>query len=124
MKSQESMVRLKMFQVRERHREIAQLEMMITEFERRVLELEAQIINEERKSGNNNIHHFAYSAFARATRQRRDNLIASIHDLQLQKTNVEIALREAEVELKCTQTLEKREGKAAVGDNRIFVQSR
>lgn len=123
MKLQENMVRLKMFQVRERKRKIAQIEMMTIEFQRRVLELEEQIVNEERKSGNNNIHHFAYSALARAARQRRDNLMDSIHDLQIQKANTEIALREVEIELQHAQALEKLGGKAAVGDGRIFIKS-
>lgn len=123
MKPRESMVRLKMFQVRGKRREIAQLEMMIVEFERMVLELEAQIIHEERKSGNNDIHHFAYSSFARAARQRRDNLINSIRDLQLQKTNAEIALHEVTTELQRAQLLEVRENGAVAGDDSIMIQS-
>ncbi len=123
MKPRENMVRLRMFQVRGKRREIAQLEMMIAEFERMVLELEAQITHEERKSGNNDVHHFAYSAFARAARQRRDNLINSIRDLQLQKTNAEIALHEANTELQRAQLLEAREKKIAADDEDILIQS-
>ncbi|WP_208437324.1 flagellar export protein FliJ [Bartonella taylorii] len=123
MKPRESMVQLRMFQMRGKHREIAQLEMMIAEFEQMVLELEAQIINEERKSGNNDVHHFAYSAFARAARQRRDNLINSIRDLQLQKTNAEIALHEVKTELQRAQLLEMREKKAKVDDDCVLIQS-
>ncbi|WP_413154570.1 flagellar export protein FliJ [Bartonella sp. cb54] len=123
MKSRESMVRLKMFQVRGKRREIAQLEMMITEFERMVLELEAQIENEECKSGNNDIHHFAYSAFARAARQRRDNLINSIRDLRLQKENAAIALREVKTELQRAQRLEVRGNEAATDDGCVLMQS-
>ncbi|MET3560430.1 hypothetical protein ABID39_001127 [Bartonella japonica] len=124
MKPRNSMVRLKMFQVRERRREIAQLDMMIVEFERMVLELEAQIVYEERKSGNSDVHHFAYSAFARAARQRRDNLINSIRDLQLQKTNAEIALHEANTELQRVQLLEVREKKVVVDGESILNQSK
>ncbi|MET3589792.1 hypothetical protein ABID23_000879 [Bartonella silvatica] len=123
MKPRKSVVRLRMFQARGKRREIAQLEMMIAEFERMVLELEAQIINEERKSGNNDVHHFAYSAFARAARQRRDNLVNSIRDLQLQKTNAEIALHEANMELQRAQLLEEREKKEDAGDRGTLVQS-
>ncbi|WP_336294222.1 flagellar export protein FliJ [Bartonella sp. CB169] len=123
MKRRGSMVRLRMFQVRGKRREIAQVEMMIAEFEQMVLELDTQIVNEERKSGNNNVHHFAYSALARAARQRRDNLINSIRDLQLQKTNAEIALHEVNTELQRAQVLERRRKKAAVGDNGTLIQS-
>ncbi|EJF86244.1 hypothetical protein [Candidatus Bartonella washoeensis] len=124
MKPRESLVRLKMFQVRGKRREIAQLEMMIAEFERMVLELEAQIMNEERKSGNSDVHHFAYSAFARAARQRRDNLINSIRDLQLQKINAEVALHEIDTELQRAQLLEARENGAVACDDSILIQSK
>ncbi|PIT70705.1 flagellar export protein FliJ [Bartonella tribocorum] len=123
MKPRENMVRLRMFQVRGKRREIAQLEMMIAEFERMVLELEMQISHEERKSGNNDVRHFAYSSFARAARQRRDNLLNSIRDLQLQKTNAEIALHEANVELQHAQLLEAREKKTAADDEDILIQA-
>ncbi|WP_208436022.1 flagellar export protein FliJ [Bartonella phoceensis] len=123
MKPRESIVRLRMFQIRGKRREIAQLEIMIAEFERMVLELEAQIINEERKSGNNDVHHFAYSAFARAARQRRDNLINSIRDLQLQKTNAEISLHEVNTELQRVKLLEAREKKASADDEGDLMPS-
>lgn len=123
MKPRESIVRLRMFQMRGKRREIAQLEMMIAEFERMVLELEAQIINEERKTGNNDVHHFAYSAFARAARQRRDNLINSIRDLQLQKTNAEMTLHEISGELQRAQLLEAREKKAFTDDEDVLSLS-
>lgn len=123
MKPRESIVRLRMFQVRGKRREIVQLDMMIAEFERMVLELEAQIINEERKSGNNDVHHFAYSALARAARQRRDNLINSIRDLQLQKTNAEMTLNEINGELQRVQLLEAREKKAFTDDEDVLSQS-
>ncbi|EJF74873.1 hypothetical protein ME7_01244 [Bartonella birtlesii LL-WM9] len=123
MKPRESMVRLRMFQMRGKRREIAQLEMMIAEFERMVLELEAQIIHEERKSGNHDVHHFAYSALARAARQRRDNLVNSIRDLQLQKTNAEVILHEINGELQRAQLFEVRDKKALTDDKSVFIQS-
>ncbi|ENN91255.1 hypothetical protein [Bartonella bovis] len=116
MKPRQSMVRLKMFQVREKRREIAQLEIMIKEFKQMVLELEAQIASEERKSGNDDIYHFAYSTIARAARKRQDNLTDSIRDLQRQKENAEITLHEVETELQRIQFLEVRENKKAVGE--------
>ncbi|MGF7157451.1 flagellar export protein FliJ [Bartonella heixiaziensis] len=124
MKPRESLVRLKAFQVRGKRREIAQLDMMIAEFERMVLELEAQILHEERKSGNSDVHHFAYPAFARAARQRRDNLINSIRDLQRQKTNAEIVLHEVNAELQRAQLLETRENGAVVCDDPVVIQSK
>ncbi|WP_035000090.1 flagellar export protein FliJ [Bartonella tamiae] len=124
MKPRESVVRLKMFQVREKRRQISQLDVMMTEFERMANELETQILNEERKSGYTDVHHFAYPTFARAARLRRENLINSLQDLQIQKTNAEVALHDAQEELKRAQALEERDGKILADDEIVFVQRR
>ena len=72
MKSRESLVRLKEFQVNEKRRQLAQLDVMIAEFERMANELEVQIAAEEKKAGISDVNHFAYPTFAKAARQRRD----------------------------------------------------
>jgi len=124
MKPRESVVRLKLFQVREKRRQITQLEMMINEFEKMCSELEAQIHFEEQRSGVTDVNHFAYPTFARAARQRRGNLLTSISDLNVQKVNAELALREAELELERARALEERDGKQLSDDEVIFFQSR
>ena len=43
MKSRESLVRLKEFQVKDKRRQLAQLQLMMSEFERMSKELESQI---------------------------------------------------------------------------------
>ena len=58
-----------------------QLDLMIAEFERMANELEIQIAAEEKKAGITDINHFAYPTFAKAARQRRDNLKNSQNDL-------------------------------------------
>ncbi|TIP32152.1 MAG: flagellar export protein FliJ, partial [Mesorhizobium sp.] len=63
MKSRENLVRLKQFQVNEKRRQLLQLDMMIAEFERMAVELEAQIVAEEKKAGITDINHFAYPTF-------------------------------------------------------------
>ena len=85
MKSRDSLVRLKLFQVNEKRRQVLQLDMMLADFERMAGELENQIGSEERKSGITDINHFAYPTFAKAARQRRDNLIVSQRDLKTQR---------------------------------------
>ncbi len=49
MKPRESLVRLKLFQVKEKRRQLGQLDLMIGEFERIAGELDAQILSEEKK---------------------------------------------------------------------------
>lgn len=117
MKSRENLVRLKTFQVNEKRRQLRQLDMMIADFERMAAELEAQIASEERKSGITDINHFAYPTFAKAARQRRDNLRASQSDLVVQRTGAEAELAEAEAELHKAEMLESR-GRDTDGDGR------
>ncbi|MEN0000357.1 MAG: flagellar export protein FliJ [Pseudomonadota bacterium] len=111
MKPKNSLIRLKQFQVTEKHRQVDQLETMISEFERMAGELDHQIQNEERKAKITDINHFAYPTFAKAARTRRDNLMNSINDLKAQKETAEAALMDAEAELQKAERLEVREAR-------------
>jgi flagellar export protein FliJ len=117
MKSRENLVRLKQFQVNEKRRQLLQLDMMIAEFERMANELEVQIAAEEKKAGITDVNHFAYPTFAKAARQRRDNLKNSQADLAEQRDIAETALAEAELELSKAEMLETRDAKARDGDS-------
>lgn len=116
MKSRENLVRLKQFQVSEKRRQLAQLEMMIGEFDRMAIELEIQIAAEEKKAGISDVNHFAYPTFAKAARQRRDNMKNSQADLAQQKQAAEQALAEVEGELSKAELLESRDAKAREAD--------
>lgn len=127
MKPRESLVRLKLFQVREKRRQIGQLDLMMGEFERMAAELDAQIQSEERKAGITDITHFAYPTFAKSARQRRDNLFDSIRDLTAQKDAAENNLKMAEAELSRAEALETRDGRgreieqAPAYDRRVMI---
>lgn len=111
MKSRESLVRLKLFQVNEKRRQLLQLDMMIAEFDRMATDLENQVAFEERKSGITDQSHFAYPTFAKAARQRRENLLVSQRDLKSQREGAAARLSEAEEELKKAEMLENRDGR-------------
>lgn len=111
MKPRDSLIRLKQFQVSEKHRQVMQLETMINEFQRMADELDKQIDAEERKSGITDIDNFAYPTFAKAARTRRDNLFGSIDDLRTQMKNAEELLSDAEEELKKAEMKEVREAR-------------
>lgn len=114
MKSRDNLLRLKHFQVEDKTRQLAQIDMMIAEFERMHGDLQAQIDVEEQKAGINDPEHFAYPTFAKAARQRQENLDGSIRDLKEKRVNAEAALEEADEELKKAQKLEQRDGGTGV----------
>lgn len=109
MKSRNTLIRLKRFQVDEKRRRVAQIEMMIGDFDRMAVDLDREIVAEEQKSGISDPSHFAYSTYARAARQRRDNLRTSAENLVGQLNDAKAALGEAFEELKKAEILEDRE---------------
>ena len=110
MKSRESLTRLKEFQVNEKRRQLQQLQMMMSEFDRMTKDLESQIVVEEKKSGISDPNHFAYPTFAKAARQRADNLQVSIKELKMQEEALEQALEEIQAEYARAAALEERDG--------------
>lgn len=114
MKSRDSLVRLKAFQVTEKRRQLQQLQLMMSEFERMAKELENQISLEEKKAGISDASHFAYPTFAKAARQRADNLQDSIRELKVQQDAAELALELAEAEHAKAAALEERDSQQRV----------
>ena len=113
MKSRESAVRVKEFAVREKRRRLSQLDLMIAEFNRMADELTHQIETEERKAGITDPGHFAYPTFAKAARQRRDNVQNSRNDLEAKRELAHEELAEAEADLARAEALDQREGRVA-----------
>src|SRR4051812_50216576 len=77
MKSRETLIRLKKFQVDERRRKVAQIEAMIAEFERISGDLDRDIKTEQDRTGIHDPNHFAYPTYAKAATQRREKLKGS-----------------------------------------------
>lgn len=109
MKSRESFIRLKRFQVDEKRRQVTQIETMMAEFERMATELDDQIVSEQERVGISDVTHFAYPTFAKAARTRRDNLLASMEDLKAQLTAAQDQVSEAVEELKKVELLHERD---------------
>ena len=109
MKSRETLIRLKKFQVDEKRRKVAQIETMIAEFERMANDLEREIRVEQDRAGIHDPGHFAYPTYAKAANQRRENLKRSVEDLRLQLDDAKAALAEAFEELKKVELLDERD---------------
>jgi flagellar protein FliJ len=109
MKSRETLIRLKKFQVDERRRKVAQIEGMIAEFERMAGDLEREIKSEQDRAGIHDPGHFAYPTYAKAAMQRRENLQRSADDLKLQLETATGALAEAFEEMKKIELLDERD---------------
>jgi flagellar export protein FliJ len=116
MKSRDTLVRLKRFQVEDKRRRLTQIEMMIAEFNRMAVELDREIAIEEQKSGVKDASHYAYSTYARAARTRRDNLLHSADELKGQLEEARLLFDQATDELAKAQVLEGRDKAPVLGD--------
>ena len=109
MKSRETLIRLKRFQVDEKRRQVAQIEAMIAEFERMARDLDHEIQVEQDRAGISDVAHYAYPIYARAAMQRRDNLHRSAEEMRTQLADAQAELGEAFEELKKVELLEERD---------------
>ena len=107
MKSRDTLIRLKKFQVDEKRRRVAQIESMIADFQRMSIDLDREIQTEQDRAGINDPAHFAYPTYA--TIQRRENLTRSADELKGQLEEAKAALGEAFEELKKVELLDERD---------------
>lgn len=123
MKSRDTLIRLKRFQVDEKRRQVAQIETMIAEFERMATDLDREIQHEQDKAGIHDVAHFAYPTYAKAAMVRRDNLKRSADELVGQLTDARDALAEAFEELKKVEQLDERDASRDRADAAVRDQA-
>src|ERR1700743_2022590 len=109
MKSRETLIRLKKFQVDEKRRRVSLIEGMIADFQRMSVDLEREIQTEQDRAGINDPSHFAYPTYAKAAIQRRAHLTRSADELRIQLEDAKSLLSEAFEELKKVELLDERD---------------
>ena len=109
MKSRETLIRLRKYQVDEQRRKVAQIEGMVAEFERMATDLDREIQAEQDRAGIHDPAHFAYPTYAKAAMQRRENLKRSADELKAQLDEAKAALGEAFEDLKKVELLDERD---------------
>src|SRR5262245_3666994 len=109
MKSRETLIRLKRFQVDEKRRQVVQIETMIAEFDRIAGDLDREIQVEQDRAGIHDPAHYAYPTYAKAALTRRDNLKRSADELKGQLADAKAALAVAFEELKKVEQLDERD---------------
>ena len=112
MKSRDTLIRLRRFQVDEKRRRVTQIEMMMADFQRMAVELAREVAVEEARAGITDVGHFAYPTYARAAATRRENMLQSAQALEGQLAEAKAELGEAFEELKKVEILDDRERSA------------
>jgi flagellar export protein FliJ len=119
MKSRETLARLRRFDVEEHQQKVADIEMMIADFKQMAADLERQIEVEQERAGVSDVNHYAYPTFAKAAIQRRENLLASIGDLEAKLVSAREDLAEAFEELKKVELIQERDAER----NRVYANA-
>ena len=123
MKSRDTLIRLKKFQVDEKRRKVMQIEGMIAEFDRMAVDLEREIKTEQDRANIHDPSHFAYPTYAKAAIQRRENIKHSADELRVQLNDAKEALAEAFEELKKVELLDERDQMRERAAEAAFEQS-
>jgi flagellar protein FliJ len=105
MRSKNTLLKLQRFKYEDHRRQVAEIESMIAEFQRKQDELDKQVQIEEARTGVCDPNHFNYSLTAKSIRNRRDNLNKSIVDLQQQCLEAKERLEESTSELHKAEAL-------------------
>ncbi len=87
-------------------RKVAELEIMLTEFQSRERELDRHVKAEQERAGISDVAHFAYPMFAKSVMRRRENILQSIQGLERQLEDAKEELAGAFRELKKYELME------------------
>lgn len=109
MKTRENTLRLMRFEAEEKGRRVQDLELMVRDLEQIALDLERQIVSEEERSGIKDPVHYAYSTFAKAAAERRQNILASLGDLNARLEQAIQERDEAVTDLRASEAADMRE---------------
>jgi chromosome segregation ATPase len=124
MKSECSALRAKRIDVIQKSRKVASLEAMVTDFQGMALELTRQISAEEERTGVTDPADIVYSTLAKATTQRRTNLLNSVADIRTKLDTARRELGEAEAELRTLESAETRDPDRHLRNISIVAEAR
>jgi flagellar export protein FliJ len=120
MKSRDVLVRLHKFKVEEVQRRLKSLRDMRADLERKTVDLETMMQDEQRRAAGSDLGRLAYPSFARSVIARRENIQRSIDEVEKQAAAVQAELEEAFQDLKKFEI----EAEAAVARERVTEQRR
>ena len=82
MKSHDSLIRLRKFEVDERRQKVADLEMMIDDFQNMARDLDRQVEVEQQRAGTSDMNDCRYPLWAKDAITRRERIVDSVKELE------------------------------------------
>jgi len=106
MKRRDSLLRLKRFRVEELKRRLGTLEEMKSDLERKLADFDETVAREKRRSGDSDIGRLAFPSFLRSIDVRRDNIRATMNELERERMAADADLASAFHDLKTFEMAE------------------
>ncbi|HEY0107184.1 MAG TPA: flagellar FliJ family protein [Rhizomicrobium sp.] len=100
MKRGDTLIRLRRFRVDEMKRRMATLDGMKSDAERKLADLEDSVARERQRAGDSDIGRLAFPSFLRSIEARRENLRATLKDIERERVTAQTDLNTAFQELK------------------------
>jgi flagellar protein FliJ len=100
MKRSDSLLRLKRFRVEEMKRQMATLDSMKLDAERKLADLEDSVVRERQRAGDSDIGRLAFPSFLRSIEVRRENLRATLKEIERERAIAQGELNVAFQDLK------------------------
>ena len=100
MKRQDTLIRLRRFRVDDFKRRMATLDGMKADVEKKLSDLEESVARERQRAGETDIGRLAFPSFLRSIEDRRENLRATLKDIERERVQCQTDLTTAFQDLK------------------------
>jgi flagellar export protein FliJ len=100
MKRQDTLIRLRRFRVDDFKRRMATLDGMKADVEKKLADLEESVARERQRAGESDIGRLAFPSFLRSIEDRRENLRATLKDIERERVQCQTDLTTAYQDLK------------------------
>jgi flagellar export protein FliJ len=113
MKRRDSLMRLKRFRVDDLKRRMTTLDGMKSDCERKLSDLEESIAREKQRANDSDIGRLAFPSFLRSIDVRRENLRATLREIERERAAVQMELTAAFQDLKSLELATEAQAKRA-----------
>lgn len=124
MKRRDTLMRLKRFKVDDLKRRMSTLDGMKTDLERKLADLEESIARERQRANDSDIGRLAFPSFLRSIDSRRENLRATLKELERERAQCQGDLTGAYQDLKSLELATEQQAKRAAETETRRGQSR
>lgn len=124
MKRGDTLIRLRRFRVDEMKRRMATLDGMKADAERKLADLEESVARERQRAGDSDIGRLAFPSFLRSIESRRENLRATLKEIERERVTAQADLNVAFQDLKSLEFATEQQAKRIAEIETRRTQSR